>query len=171
MPKIKVTFKVDQNGIMSVSAKEESTGKSSNIVIENKSGRLSDEQKKKMLDEAEKFAENDKIIREKIEAKNGFEGYLHSVKSSSSGDEFKQNIGEENHKKLMELVTEYLQWIDEHGNDATKDEIKEKQTEAEGKILPIIKSSYEKAAAQKAASMPEQADEEPASGPRNEEVD
>ena len=141
-PKIKVKFRVDQNGIMNVTAKEESTGKSSNIVIENKSGRLSDEQKKRMLEEAEKFAENDKKIKDRIEARNGFETYLHSVKSSCNGEEFKQNIGETKQKELMEIVNEYISWLDEN-NDSEENEIKKKREEAEGRILPIIKGAYE----------------------------
>ncbi len=142
-PKIMVKFKVDQNGIMNVSAKEESTGKSKEIVIENKSGRLSEEQKKKMLDEAEKYAENDKLVRERIEAKNSLESYLHGVKSSCSTDEFKQNLGEENHKNLIDIVTEYIQWVDDN-SEATKEEYTNKQKEAEDKILPLIKLAYEK---------------------------
>jgi heat shock protein 1/8 len=154
-PKIMVKFKVDANGIMNVSAKEESTGKSKEIVIENKSGRLSDEQKQKMLDEAEKYAENDKLVRERIEAKNSLEGYLHNVKTSSSAPEFKDNLGEDNHKKLMEIVTEYIQWVDDNP-EATKEQYSEKQQEAENKILPLIKLAYEK----KQGNTSEQATEE-----------
>lgn len=164
-PKIIVKFKVDANGIMSVSAKEESTGKSKDIVIENKNGRLSDEQKKKMLDEAEKYAENDRIIRERIEAKNTFEGYLHSVKSSCSTDEFKQSLGEDGHKKLIDIVTENLQWLEDN-QEKTAEEYKQKQTEAENKILPIIKSVYEKN-----SQSTEQTNETQPSGPKVEEVD
>jgi len=160
-PKILVKFKVDANGIMSVNAKEESTGKSKEIVIENRSGRLSDEQKQKMLDEAEKYAENDRLVRERIDAKNGFESYLHSVKTSCSGDEFKQNVGEETHKQLMETVTEYIQWLDEHP-DETTEEYKNKQKEAEDKVLPLIKKAYEKSAPNMS---------EPSSGPHVDEVD
>lgn len=147
-PKIHVKFKMDANGIMSVSAKEESTGKSNEIVIENKSGRLSDEQKKKMLEEAEKFAEQDKLVRERIEAKNGFEGYLHSVKSSSDTEEFKQKLGEDKHKELMDTVSEYMQWLDDNGADADTETLKNKQKEAEDKILPIIKLAYQPPAGQ-----------------------
>jgi hypothetical protein len=96
-----------------------------------------------MLDEAEKYAENDRLVRERIEAKNSFEGYLHNVKSSCSTDEFKQNLGEESHKKLIETVTEYLQWLDDNG-EASTEQYKEKQPEAENKILPLIKGAYEK---------------------------
>jgi len=142
-PKIHVKFKVDSNGIMSVSAKEESTSKSKEIVIENKSGRLSEEQKKKMLDEAEKYAEDDKLMREKIEAKNSFENYIYGVKSSCNTDEFKQNLGEDKHKELMNYISEYTHWIDNNYN-ASKDEYKNKHTEAENKILPLIKSVYDK---------------------------
>lgn len=166
-PKIHVKFKVDSNGIMSVSAKEDSTGKTKEIVIENKSGRLSEEQKKKMLDEAEKYAENDRLIREKIEAKNSLEGYLHGVKSSSSTDEFKQNLGEEKHKQLMEIVTEYTQWLDDN-QDATKEEYNDKQKEAENKILPLIKSAYEK---QASTQSNDSTDANQSNDPHIEEVD
>jgi heat shock protein 1/8 len=163
-PKIHVKFKVDSNGIMNVSAKEDSTGKSKEIVIENKSGRLSEEQKQKMLDEAEKYAENDKLIREKIEAKNSFEGYMHGVKSSCSTDEFKQNLGDDKHKELMDIVTEYTQWLDDN-QDASKEDYTSKQKEAEDKILPLIKTAYEKKAEQ------QQPESEAESQPKVDEVD
>jgi molecular chaperone DnaK (HSP70) len=162
-PKILVKFKVDANGIMSVNAKEESTGKSKEIVIENRSGRLSDEQKQQMLDEAEKYAENDRLVRERIDAKNSFESYLHSVKSSCSSDEFKQNVGEDTHKQLMNIVTEFIQWLDDHPEESTE-EYKNKQKEAEDKILPLIKKAYEKSA-------PESTPEQSTSGPQVDEVD
>ena len=138
-PKIRVKFKVDANGIMNVSAKEESSGKTKEIVIENKSGRLSEEQK--------------------IEARNSLESYLHGVKSSSSSDEFKQNLGEEKHKELMSIVTEYTQWLD-NNQDATKEEYSDKQKEAENKLLPIIKLGYEKGTS-----------DEPVSGEQEQRVD
>ena len=142
-PKILVKFKVDQNGIINITAKEESTGKSKEIIIENKSGRLSEEQKIRMLEEAEKYAECDRLIRERINEKNSFESYLHGIRTMSSDLEFKEKIGENNHKLLNDYITEYLQWLDEN-SDAKTEELKNMHQEAENKILPIIKKSYNK---------------------------
>lgn len=85
-PQIEVTFEVDQNSIMSVSATEKGSGKSNNIVISNNE-KLPDEEIERMLREAEEFAESDKLAKEKIEAKQALDNYLYSVKSSMSDPE------------------------------------------------------------------------------------
>jgi heat shock protein 1/8 len=161
-PKINVKLKVDANGIMHVSAREESTNKSKEIVIENKSGRLSEEQKKKMLEEAEKYAEDDKRMREKIEARSHLENYLHGVKSTCNTPDFKEKLGETTHTEITNLLTEYIKWVDET-TDATTQEYKDKLTEAEDKLTPLVKQGYSQ-------QMP-QTDEQPSSMPNIDPVD
>merc|ERR1712134_60928 len=84
-PQLEVTFEIDSNGILNVGAEDKGTGKKEAITITNDSGRLSQEEIDKMINDAEKFAEEDKQVKERIEAKNAFEGYLHSLKSSVEG--------------------------------------------------------------------------------------
>ena len=86
-PQIEVTFEVDQNSILSVLATEKGSGKTNNIVIKNEQNKLSDEEIERMLREAEEFAEQDKLAKEKIEARQALDNYLYSVKSSMSDPE------------------------------------------------------------------------------------
>jgi len=82
IPKIKVTYAIDENGILNVTATEESTGKSNKITITNDKRRLTPEQIKRMVDEAAKHSEDDRIAKEKIEARNALDSYVHQVKKS-----------------------------------------------------------------------------------------
>lgn len=142
IPEIKVKFDVDTNGILQVSAKEESTGKSSDITIRNEKGRLSDDEIQRMVDDASKFEEEDKKHMETVEAKNGLENYLYGCKNSTNSDEFKGKIGDEKMKELTEYVTEYLTWLNDHDSE-DKDTYDEKRKEAEGKIAPILMEAYQ----------------------------
>lgn len=144
IPKILVKFSIDTNGILSVSATEESSNKTQKITISNNKDRLSDEQIKKMYQDAETFADNDKKIRERIEAKNYLENYLHTTKNLTSSLEFKNNIGDELYINLQNIITNFMQWLDLNKDIGDKNDFETKYKEAENKILPIIKKSYEK---------------------------
>merc|ERR1711907_483005 len=93
-PQIEVTFEVDSNGILNVGAEDKGTGKAEKIVITNDKGRLSEEEIERMVKEAEENAEEDKKIKERIDAKNAMDGYLHSLKSSVEGS-LKDKLDEE----------------------------------------------------------------------------
>lgn len=142
-PKIVVKFRVDSNGIMSVSAREESTGKSSEIVIENRSGRLSSEQKARMIEEAERFSQEDKELREKIENRNILENYLYNIRQMVTSEEVRQTLDEETMKKIHEKVGESLEWLSENRN-GTSNEFKDKMAENENFFMPIIKELQQK---------------------------
>lgn len=81
VPQIEVSFELDANGILKVTAGDKGTGKSESITITNEKGRLSQDEIDRMVSEAEKFAEEDKATREKIEARNGLENYAFSLKN------------------------------------------------------------------------------------------
>merc|ERR1712193_409578 len=81
-PQIEVTFEIDSNGILNVGAEDKGTGKREKITITNDKGRLTEEQIEKMIKEAEQFADEDKIVKERVDAKNAFDGYMHSMKSA-----------------------------------------------------------------------------------------
>jgi heat shock protein 5 len=87
VPQIEVTFELDANGILKVSASDKGTGKAESITITNDKGRLSQEEIDRMVEEAEKFAEEDKAVRERVEAKNGLENYFYSLKNQVNDKE------------------------------------------------------------------------------------
>ena len=100
-PQIEVTFEVDQNSILSVSAVEKGSGKKNNIVIKNENDKLSDEEIERMLREAEEFAEQDKIAKDRIEARNSLDNYVYSVKSSlNDADKLKGKLSSDDQETL-----------------------------------------------------------------------
>jgi len=84
-PQIEVTFEIDSNGILNVGAEDKGTGKTEKITITNDKGRLTEEQIEKMIKEAEQFADEDKKVKERVDAKNSFDGYIHSMRSATEG--------------------------------------------------------------------------------------
>jgi len=147
VPQIEVTFEVDANGILQVSAVDKGTGKSEKITITAEKGRLSQEEIERMVREAEQFAEEDEAIKKRIDARNGLEGYAYSLKSQiNDADKLKGKIPEDDAKEIEKVVTEVLSWLDEN-QEATADEYSEKQKEIEAIANPIIKKVYDAAGA------------------------
>ena len=109
IPKIVVKFDIDANGILNVTATEESTNKSTKITIKNDKNRFSSDQLRTMVEEAQKFAEEDRLNKEKLEARNELENYVYSVRNTTNTEEFKAKLGEENYKKFSEIVTDTIQ--------------------------------------------------------------
>eukprot|EP00803_Ostreobium_quekettii_P005395 evm.model.scf_1379.5 EVM.evm.TU.scf_1379.5 scf_1379:35800-38506(+) len=140
-PQIEVTFEVDANGIMHVSAEDKGTGKKEKIAITNDKGRLSEEEIERMVQEAEEFAEADKLVKEKIDARNKLETYCYSLKNSIT-EEMVEKIGEENKKKIDDAVAEALEWLDDN-QDAEVDEYKTAMEELQEIAQPIIAQAYE----------------------------
>ena len=141
VPRIKVIFSVDENGIMSVQATEESTGKQNKIIIENRKDRLNSTDIERMIYDANKFAEFDKLAKEKIEAKNCLDSYISSLKRTIENTEYKVKLGEKYQEVFIKLI-EFETWLEESDNinNITIDNYKQKQKELENYILPIIKS-------------------------------
>jgi len=142
MPKIKIVYDVDADGILTVSATEESSGKTTNITITNEKGRLSQEEIDQMVSDAEKFKEDDQKVREQVEAKNSFEGYLYQIKNSTDTEEFKTKLGEDSYKELQEKITEQLQWLDEHQDD-TKETYETQQKQFQDIVQPLMAKAYQ----------------------------
>jgi len=136
-PQIDVTFDIDANGILNVSAIEKSTGKEDKITITNDKGRLSQEEIERMVSEAEKFKAEDDANRNRIEAKNGLENYCFSLKSSIDSEQVKDKIDEGDKKTLEDKIEETTKWLDVNPS-AEKEEYEEKQKELEGIALPIL---------------------------------
>jgi endoplasmic reticulum chaperone BiP len=143
VPQIEVTFEVDANGILQVSAQDKGTGKAEKIVINAEKGRLSEEEIKRIVHEAEEFAEEDKKIKEIIEARNGLEAYLYNLKSSLEDYEkgFADNISAEDKKDFMDIIDDTLNWM-ESNPEADKEEYIEKHKAVEQVANPIIRGFY-----------------------------
>ncbi len=140
-PQIEVSFDVDANGILNVSAEDKGTGKSNQITITNDKGRLTKDDIDRMVAEAEKFKEEDEKLKQRIEEKNSLEGFLYQVKSSIQDEKLKEKLGDKK-TELEEIVEEGINWLD-NNDDASLDEIKAKKSEYEGKINPIMASLYQ----------------------------
>merc|ERR1712166_306033 len=108
-PQIEGTMEIDSNGILNVGAEDKGTGKAEKITITNDKGRLTEEEIERMVREAEEFAEEDKKTKERIDAKNAFDGYLHGLKSAmQSGSEGKESIGDKMDEDDKEKVNEAM---------------------------------------------------------------
>ena len=130
VPQIEVCFDVDANGILNVSASDKSTGKSEKITITNDKGRLSQEEIDRMVNDADKFKEEDELIKKKIEAKNGLESFLYNLKSSISDEKVKDKISEEDRESVITKVDQTMEWLDSHqSEDAETYEAKQKEVE------------------------------------------
>merc|ERR1711993_156425 len=135
VPQIEVTFDVDANGILNVTACEKSSGKQKNITIKNDKGRLTKEDIERMVNEAEKYAEEDKQTQEKIQAKNGLESYAFQIKQTVEDPKTGEKIATEDKEKLIEKRNETISWIDAN-QTAEKDEFEHVKKELESIANP-----------------------------------
>ena len=139
IPQIEVSFDVDANGIMNIEAKDKGSGNVQNITIKNDKGRLSQEDIERMVNEGEKFAEEDKLHKETIEEKNKLDALVYQTKSTIENDAIKGKIEESDLKLVEDVLTETELWLD---SDHTKDEYENKMTEVNSKINPIMMKVY-----------------------------
>jgi len=144
VPQIEVTFEIDANGILQVSAQDKGTGKAEKITITADKGRLSEEDIERMVREAEEYAEQDKEVKRKIDARNGLESYLYNLKNMLSDDEsgVADKISESEKEELENEINEALDWLDENA-DADADEYEDKLKEVESIANPIMKDLYQ----------------------------
>jgi len=142
VPQIEVTFDIDANGILNVSAEEKGTGKRSQITITNDKGRLSKDEIERMVRDASKFENDDKLQRERIEAKNALENYAYSMKNTVNEPGMQGKLDEADKKTILDEVEKTVQWL--HSNqEAGKDEFEFKQKELEGVCMPIMTKMYQ----------------------------
>ena len=146
VPQIEVTFDIDANGILNVSAVDKSSGKLEKITITNDKGRLSKDEIEKMVQDAEKYKADDDKQKDRISAKNSLESYCFSMKSTVDDDKIKDKIPEGDRKMISEKCDEAIKWLD--GNQmAEKDEYEDKQKELEGVFNPIMTKLYQQGGA------------------------
>jgi L1 cell adhesion molecule like protein len=135
VPQIEVTFDIDANGIMKVTAQDKSTGKSSNITIKNDKGRLSKDDIDRMVNDAEKFRAEDEKQRQRVEARNRLEAYVFSVRQalSDAGDK----LSSEDRDAANKACEECLQWLD-NNSLAEKEEFEDRLQEVQKKCSPLM---------------------------------
>merc|ERR1712062_849953 len=141
VPQIEVTFDIDVNGILNVSAADKSSGKSEKITITNDKGRLSADEIERMVNDAEKFKADDDKQKERVAAKNGLETYCFNMKSTLEDEKFKDKINENDQKTILDKCNQAISWLD--GNQTAEvEEFKEKQKELESVCNPISSKLY-----------------------------
>lgn len=141
VPQVEVTFDIDANGILNVSALEKGTGKSQKITITNDKGRLSKEEIDRMVSEAERFKKEDDEETARIQAKNSVESYAYSLKNSINDGEMKDKISAADKEKLTKEISDVISWLDSN-QSATTEEYTDKHKELEGIANPIISGAY-----------------------------
>ena len=141
IPQIDVTFDIDANGILNVSALEKGSGKSNKITITNDKGRLSKEDIDRMVSDAEKYKAEDEKEGERVRAKNQLESYAFTLKNSVSESSFKEKVGEEDSAKLEKAAQESIDWLDA-SQAASTEEYKDRQKDLEAIASPIMTKFY-----------------------------
>ena len=162
-PQIEVTFDVDENSILTVSAVEKATGKSEKIVVTNDSGRLSKEEIERMLREAKEFEEQDKITKERIDAKNSLENYIYSMKNTVEDKEkgVGAKLSEDEKETIGNALKEAQDWLNAN-QEAEKDEYETHLKDLQKVCDPIIGKLYQQQGGQPGSGPTEDAsDEEP----------
>jgi heat shock protein 5 len=144
VPQIQVTFEVDANGILSVSAADQGTGTTEQITITADKGRPSDEEIEEMVRTAEMFADEDKKVKARVDARNGLEGYAYQVRSEVKGEgKLAKVVSAEDKETITTKADEAIAWL-ESNPTAEAEEINERKEELEAVINPIVSKLYEK---------------------------
>ena len=144
VPQIEVSFEIDANGILQVSAADKGTGKAEKITITADKGRLSQEDIERMVREAEEFAEEDKKVQQRITARNGLESYLYNLKNTLEDEEkgISEKVEKAEKDELISLIDEKLDWLEENP-EADADEYAAQQKEVEQVANPIMRKVYQ----------------------------
>lgn len=143
VPQVEVTFEIDANGILQVAAQDKASNKVEKIVITNDKGRLTKEEIEQMLKDAEQFAEQDKLQKEKIDAKNSLENYVYSMKNTvEDPQKLADKLSDDEKTTIKDALKVAQTWLDSH-SDAGKEEFEEQLKELEGVCNPIISKIYQ----------------------------
>ncbi|KAL5580782.1 hypothetical protein UlMin_013224 [Ulmus minor] len=160
VPQIEVTFEVDVDGILHVTAEDKAAKKSKSITISNKKGRLSKEEIERMVKEAEEYVEYDKQVKDKIDAQNKLETYIYNMKNTiNEKDKLAEKIDSDDKEKIESTLKEALEWLDDNQN-VEKEDYDKKLKEVEAICNPVIKQVYEKSGGSSAGSEEEESHDE-----------
>ena len=169
VPQIDVTFDIDANGILNVSAVEKSVGKEKSITIKNDKGRMSDDEIERLVAEAEKYKAEDEANKGRVEGKNNLENYAFQMKNSLNDENSAGKISSVDKEKVNRAISDVMIWIDKN-QSASKEEYEQKQKELEGICLPVLQAGMSgKATAASGAGT--SAAEAHTEGPKIEEID
>jgi len=141
-PQIEITYDIDANSILNVTAVEKSTGKNNKIVITNDKGRLSKDDIDRLVKEAEKFKDEDNKVKERIESKNTLEQYCYQVRQTLTDEKLKDKFSEDEKKQVGDKVDEVLKWVNDNPA-ASKEEYDAKVKEIEAVFNPIMQKVYQ----------------------------
>merc|ERR1712180_493139 len=142
VPQIEVTFEIDANGILQVSAEDKGTGNKEKITITNDQNRLTPEDIEKMIQDAEMFADDDKKLKERVESRNELEGYAYSLKTQiNDKDKLGSKISDEDKETIETAVEAKISWLEEN-QEAEAEDFKEQKKELEETVNPIISKLY-----------------------------
>merc|ERR1711994_26011 len=141
VPQIEVTFDIDANGILNVSAADKSSGKSEKLTIPNDKGRLSADEIERMVNDAEKFKGEDDHQRERVSAKNSLESYIFNLKSSIDNEAVKKNLSPQELSSTQTALDAALKWLDSN-QLAEREEFEDKQKELEEMWRPLSSKIY-----------------------------
>ena len=143
VPQIQVTFDLDENGILNVSAEDTGSGKTESITITNDQGRLTKDEIDQMIADAEKFSEEDKMMKEKVDARNSLDSYLHSMRNTIEDKEkLADKIDEEDKDTISEALKEHQEWLD-NNPDSDKEDYEEHLKDLQNVCDPIISKVYQ----------------------------
>jgi len=160
VPQIEVTFELDANGILKVSAIDKGTGKGESITITNDKGRLSKEDIDRMVEEAEKYAEEDKAHKERIESRNKLENYAYSLRNQLKDDEgLGGKIEDEDKESLLEAVKETQDWLQSNADEAQAEDFDEQFQKLSDVAYPITSKLYGSAGGPGGDDVPDDHDE------------
>jgi len=141
VPQIEVTFDLDANGILNVSAEDKKSGNKNKITISNDQGRLSKAEIEQMVKDAEKYADEDKRVMEKVAARNAFESQAYGLKQSMDDAKFKDNVPSDDAERMLKAVSDAIAWMDDNPN-AELDEIEDRKKELSDVCNPIVSKMY-----------------------------
>ncbi|KAJ7156047.1 heat shock cognate 70 [Mycena crocata] len=141
VPQVEVTFDIDANGILNVSASDKTTGKSNRITITNDKGRLSKEEIERMVNEAEQYKAEDEAAAARITSKNALESYAYNLRNSINDEKLADKFEAGDKAKLEGAVNDTIKWLDA-SQEGSKEEYEEKQKELESVANPIMQKLY-----------------------------
>jgi heat shock 70kDa protein 1/2/6/8 len=141
VPQIEVTFDVDANGILNVSAVDKTTGKSNKITITNDKGRLSKEDIERMVAEAEKYKAEDEAAAERIQSKNGLESYAYNLRNTLQDEKIAAKLSNDDKTQLDGAINDAIKWLDAN-QEAAKEEYEHRQKDLEKVANPLMSKLY-----------------------------
>eukprot|EP01010_Urceolus_cornutus_P000778 NODE_128_length_2298_cov_22027.501556_g104_i0.p1 GENE.NODE_128_length_2298_cov_22027.501556_g104_i0~~NODE_128_length_2298_cov_22027.501556_g104_i0.p1 ORF type:complete len:653 (-),score=225.11 NODE_128_length_2298_cov_22027.501556_g104_i0:262-2220(-) len=142
VPQIDVTFDIDANGLLNVSAEDKTTGKKQQITITNDKGRLTKEEIERMVNDAKTYEADDKAQRERIDAKNGLENYAYSMKNTINDEKVAGKLDSADKQKILDEVEAAIKWL-EGNQEGSTDEYASRQKDLEAICNPIMSKMYQ----------------------------